>query len=48
MENKQLMGVFSDQTKAYNFARQYQKRGLEPIVEEDEDGRWSVSLQSED
>ena len=44
VKNKQLMGVFSDQTKAYNFARQYQKRGLEPIVEEDEDGRWSVSL----
>ena len=44
VENKQLMGVFSDQTKAYNFARQYQKRGLAPIVEEDEDGRWSVSL----
>ena len=38
------MGKFADQTKAYNFARQYQKRGLNPIVEEMDDGRWSVSL----
>ncbi|MFC1754199.1 hypothetical protein ACFL96_12560 [Thermoproteota archaeon] len=41
---KQIMGVFSNRDQAYSYANELRKQNLEPIVEEMDDGRWSVSI----
>lgn len=42
---KQVLGVFPNQTAAFNFAQQIRQEGYEPFVDEQDDGRWKVSVE---
>ncbi|MGE4170405.1 MAG: tetratricopeptide repeat protein [Candidatus Margulisiibacteriota bacterium] len=44
-QDLQLMGTFPSQEKAYNFAQQMKQQGFaNPIVEEQDNGKWTVSV----
>jgi tetratricopeptide (TPR) repeat protein len=38
----QLMGMFPDQNRAYDFASKLRAQGMDPIVTEEDNGKWSV------
>ena len=38
----QLMGVFPSQDRAYDFASKLRAQGMDPIVTEEDNGKWSV------
>ncbi len=40
----QLMGKFAKQEQAYDYANTLRKQGVEAIVAEDDDGKWSVRV----
>ncbi len=40
----QLMGMFPAQNKAYDFATKLRAQGLDPIVTEEDSGKWSVKI----
>lgn len=40
----QKMGVFPTETKAYNYAAQMRNQGLDPLVEENDEGKWEVLI----
>lgn len=43
-KNLQLLGVYSNQSQAYNYAQKLKKQGLQGIVEELENGKWAVKV----
>jgi len=40
----QLMGMFPAQNKAYDFASKLRSQGMDPIVTEEDNGKWSVKI----